>query len=379
MASCQYSKVWYSLTIMAEANGENLRLGEFDASLKLPDPTFELLDPKTAPTDMLEQVRVNTPGRCLEVDTSLGQIAVEIYGKTQKAAGDVDEFRGDFFPALDTHIDPEAKTNPLATQAHPYAILPDGALYELVVRAPLEGVSADWSEEHSVSVSGPYAQITGMSLHEFRRIFPGVEVDLPDGTYTITATARTKPTLTIAARVENGEPLIRFQEISEDKVHYRETLAGGFMPSAMRPDTAVAVIDSRITIRDGGKEADRQQLEFRVHDGFQRTGEGAEENSGLVEIIVMQGEAIDFTGFTFVPYQPPAFEGYGFDGYATRGGGLSFGHNFRGFGGLSGGETRYRAPETVKVSMNGIRSLRAIAAFRFAMAGSREILLADES
>lgn len=349
---------------------------DFDALLTSQPPTTELIDPKTAPVEMLDQVSVNTEGRCLETATPLGTIAVEMYWQE----GDGEEARGDFFPALDTETDPEAGANPLPAQAHPYTILPDGVLYEIVVRTPLDTVDAEWSEERRVAVgSGKLALFGGVSLFEFRRAYPGVEVDLPEGQYNITATERTKPTLAIAARVENGEPLTRMQKVIGGSIHYEETLTASFRRSALRPDTAVAVVDSRTTIRDGGKEADRQQLEFKAHDGFQRTGEGAAENSGVAEVIVMQGEAVEFTGFTFTPYTPPTFpNSYGGfnDDYnyitrgLTRGGPATFG-GYRGTGGLSGGETRYRPPETVKVSMTGVRNLRAIAAFRFAMAAAR--------
>lgn len=368
---------------MSAPLGEGVQGGiDFDALLRTPAPTTELIEPKTAPVEMLDKVRVNTEGRCLETATPLGEIAVEMYWKKD----DGEEVRGDFFPALTAEADPDAETNPLATQSHPYTILPDGALYEIVVRTPLDAVDAEWSEERSVAVgSGKLALFGGVSLFEFRRAYPGVEVNLPEGLYNITATERTKPTLAIAARVENGEPLARTQEVIDSSVYYKETLTGGFRRSALRPDTAVAVVDSRTTIRDGGKEADRQQLEFKAHDGFQRTGEGAAENSGVAEVIVMQGEAVEFTGFTFTPYTPPAIpDSYGgFSGDhitrgITRGGPATFGGGYKGLSGLSGGETRYRPPETVAVSMTGVRNLRAVAAFRFAMAGLREDSSAPE-
>ncbi len=352
---------------------------DFDALLNTPDPTFELIEPKVAPADMLDSVRVNTQGRCLETDTPLGTIAVEMCWKTGNSPDSI-ETRGDFFPALDSALDPDAAANPTATQRYPYTILPDGALYQVVVRAPMDAVNAEWSPERSASIGGKYKAIfSGMSLSEFRSTYPNVEVNLPEGLYTIAATERTKPVVAVAARVENGEPLTRIQTVSGTGVHYRENLVAGFRGSALQPDTAVAVIDSRTTIRDND-EADRQRLEFRVHDGFQRIGEDAEANSGLVELIAFHGEAVEYKDFTFTPYQPPMMPQSSYDdfylGSFDRGlnmrGAKSFGDMPARSGGLTGGETRYRPPETVQVSMTGVRSLRAIAAFRFAMASAHK-------
>lgn len=367
---------------LGEGNQSDL---DFDALLQTPTPTFELIEPKTAPADLLSGVRVNTEGRCLEAKTPVGIIAVEMYWKTGDGPEE-EESRGDFFAALSPDQDAAAETNPTATQRNSYTILPDGALYEVVVRAPLKAANADWSPERVASVGRAFKLFGGVSLAEFRLAYPGVEIDLPEGQYKITATERTKPALAIAARVENGEPLMRLQEASGKAVHYRETLAGDFMRSGLRPDTAVAVVDSRTTIRSGGEAADRQRLEFKAHDGFQRTGNGAEENSGVVELIIMQGEAVESTGFTFTPYQPPALPRSTYDSYRL-GFGDSFatkdltdpGNSLRGFSGLTGGETRYRPPETIDVSFTSIRNLRAIAAFRFAMAGAHELPTNDET
>jgi|GEM_PF-1822139 len=362
---------------MSASSGEGAQSGiDFDALLQLQNPIIELMDPKTAPLDMLEQVRVNTEGRCLETTTPLGTIAVEMYWKKE----DGEEVRGDFFPALSSEVDPDATANPLATQAYPYTILPDGSLYEIVVRAPLSVFDAEWSEERSVPITGgEFSLLKSVSLAQFRQAYPSVEVDLPEGQYTITATERTKPTIAVAARVENGEPLVRMQEIRGKTVRYKETSAGGFLRSGLRPDTAVTVLDSRTTIRDGG-QADRQRLEFKAHDGFQRTGEGAAENSGLAEIIVMQAEAVDLTDFTFTPYAPPlrlrsTYDDFGFGGNffgGTRKNPATFGGDSEGFRGLIGGETRYRPPEKIRVDLVGSRNMRAVAAFRFAMTCSQE-------
>lgn len=351
---------------MSASHGEGAQGVDFGALLKSQPPITKLISPATAPLEMLNGVRVNTEGHRLETVTPLGTVAVELYWKE----GD-EKVPGDFFPALESTVDPEADANPLATQVHPYTILPDGSLYAIVARAPRDAVDTAWSEDRKVAIGGASAMFGGISLAEFRRAYPGVNVDLPDGQYSVTAQERTRPTLAAAARVENGEPLTRIQEVRGSTVRYRETLAG-FVPSTLHPDTAVAAVDSRTTIRDGGKEADRQRLEFKAHDGFQRTGPGAAENSGIVEVIIMQCEAVECTGFTFTPYKLPAPPGplYGNDFFGTRGGPATFGGGMKGFGGLSGGETRYRPPETVKVSMTGIRGMRAIAAFRFAMAAT---------
>lgn len=347
---------------------------DLDAFIKTPDPTFELIDPTYAPASLLDAVLVDTKGQALRADTPIGTVAVELYWKTEDSPDDEDN-RADFFSALSPEIDPGADTNPIPTQQHPYALLPDGALYEVVVRTPFDAIDTEWSETRTATIGG---KVLGTSLDEFKRAYPGVDVDVPAGLYTITATERTKPTLAIAARVENGEPLSRIQEVKDTAVRYRETLSAGFGRSVLRPDTAVAVINSRTTFR-GNEEADRQRLEFRVEDGFQRTGEGAAENRGVVEIIVMRGEAVDYSDFTFTPYEPPkvtrpafgSFDGLG-GGLAMRGGPASFGDISKSLGGLVGGETHYRPPETVKVSMMGIRGLHEIAAFRFALAGMRQ-------
>ncbi len=134
----------------------------------------------------------------------------------------------------------------------------------------------------------------------------------------------------------------------------------------VKPETAVAVIDSRKTILGIGEDADRQRLEFRTHDGFQRTD--APDKSGAVEVILVMATQAAFSGasvrwkpswvlnsslwrsasspiprivlrlsitatavsgFTFTPKEetyipPPSFDELG--GFAFRGGGdLTFG------------------------------------------------------
>jgi hypothetical protein len=367
---------------MSVPYGEGVQGDTFGAFPPIPKPTFDLIEPTTAPADMLERVRVNTEGRCLETDTSHGTIAVEMYWKPSDGPEDA-EARGDFYAPLTADIDPDAKDNPLATQANPYTILPDGSLYEVVFRVPLAAVDTAWSENRSVDISGKSALLGGVSLAQFRRAWPSVGTDLPEGQYTIQATERTKPVLAIATRVENGEPLRRLQKINGATVSYTEMAGGGFMHSMLRPDTAVMVEDSRVTIHaDNPDQADKQRLEFRAHDGFQRTGEGAAEHSGVVEAIILEAEAVKYSDFTFTPYTPfklasPSRPGYdtfgygvGYSGPVTRGGPVSYGPTAS-RGGLSGGETRYRPPETVAVNVEGVRNMRAIAAFRFAMAAQR--------
>lgn len=371
--------IWYNEFVMAiPPTGEGIQpSGDVDFGLRLPAPTYELIKPKTAPAELLAAVSVNSEGQCLEAATPLGNVSLEVYWKADEEPDSV-ETRGDFFAALSPQLDPDAATNPLATHNFPYTTLPDGALYELVVRTPLEAVEHDWSEERSANVEGPFSY-GGTSLHEFRRRFPGVEVDLPEGRYTITATERTRPTLVVAARVEDGEPLTRVQTVTGTSVHYKETLAGGFQQSGLEPETAITIINSRTTIRGEGEEADRQRLEFKEHDGFQRTGPEAEKNSGLVELVLVQATEVELSGFTFTPekaYTSPPFEDYG--GLAMRGGGMMGGRKdvTMGGDGLLGGETRYRPPETIKVSMGCVRDLQPIAAFRFALAGADEALAA---
>ncbi len=210
-----------------------------------------------------------------------------------------------------------------------------------------------------------------MSLSEFRKAHPDVAVDLPDGRYTITATEHSTPTLAIAARVENQEPLARMVRVQKDRTIYQEMLSGGFIPSRLRPETAVLIIDSRLTFRS--KTADRQRLEFRAHDGFQRTGPEAARHSGLVELIIMQAEAVRWSDLTFKPFVAPKRPDYGSFGlpnyFGTRD---SFGPDVLKSGGLAAGETRYCEPVTIPVETAGVRNLNPIAAFRFALTGSHE-------
>jgi hypothetical protein len=120
----------------------------------LPSPVFELQEPKTAPTEMLDQVCVNTEGQSLESQTSLGTIAAEMHWTMGEQTGDSEEHRGDFFAALDAGLDPDVESNPLATQSYPYTILPNGALYQIVVRTPLEAVNVGWPEERTRALAG---------------------------------------------------------------------------------------------------------------------------------------------------------------------------------------------------------------------------------
>lgn len=134
--------------------GESAGSGlDFDALLATPSPTFTLAEPRTAPPDMLARVRVNTEGRCLETDTPLGVIAVEMYWSAQDGQ-DNEAVRGDFFAPLTPDLDPGAAANPIATQHYPYTLLPDGARYGIAVRAPLAAAEAEWSEERQSSVAG---------------------------------------------------------------------------------------------------------------------------------------------------------------------------------------------------------------------------------
>lgn len=356
---------------MTAPQGEGIQeVGDLDLGLLLPEPKFELLQPKTAPQELLDLVRVNTEGRSLDAISSIGPVSAELYYRLDDDP-ESDLARADFYPALSADLDPDAEANPLATQSYPYSTLPDGARYEVAIRTPLEAAKRDWSEGTIRDIHGGLPGF-GISLGEFRSHFPGVDVDhLPEGRYTVTATERTRSRLAIAARVENGEPLTRVQTVSGDSIHYRETLEGGFQQSYLHPETAVCVINSRTTIQDNGEDADRQRLEFRQHDGFQRTGTEAEEHSGLVEVVLGQATEVELSDFTFAqekPYIPPSYDDFGGRAMKSFGGG-----DFLGLGttrgGLTGGETRYRPPETIKVSMGGVRDFRPVAAFRFALAG----------
>src|SRR5688572_26380024 len=107
---------------MNDRIGEGARSDlDMSAFLKPHAPTYELLDPKIAPDELLTGVRVNTEGRCLEADTEIGTIAVEMYWRMNEH--DPDEDRGDFFAALAADLDPDAADNPIPTQQYPYTIL----------------------------------------------------------------------------------------------------------------------------------------------------------------------------------------------------------------------------------------------------------------
>lgn len=361
-----------------EAIGEQVQLaGDTVDDFQLPAPTYELIEPKTAPSELLAQVIVNTEAGCLEANTPLGKILVKLNWKMDEDP-DSEETKGDFFAALDSGLDPDAVTNPLPTQEYPYSILTNGALYEVKVLAPLEAVQNEWSEERQRNIGGIY-NLFGISLAEFKRVYPRVDVgDLPEGKYNITATERTRPTLAIAARLEAGEPVTCMQTVEGDSVHYSEKFTGGFQQSIHQPDTGVAIINSRTTIRGNGEDADMQRLEFTEHDGLQRTGSEAKQNSGLVELIVFQATEIQWIGFTFEQtklFNPSQAPSGTFGDRELSDGSYTYRSdvNFPTSGsGLGGGETRYRPPETVKVSMGGVTDCSPIAAFRFALASANE-------
>ncbi len=315
--------------------------------------TYQLLDPTTAPSELLDQVRVDTANRCLAVDTALGTIAVEVYRDVNPSGGG-ELVQADFFPPLDSIADRGPEDNLPAAYIYPFTILPDGALYDITVRAPREAVEAEWAESSTL--------IMGNRLAEFRRAYPDVAAAIPEGVIAITAGVRTKPMLAVAARIENGEPLTRALQVTGAGVRYREKLASGFEPSGRHPDTAVSVINSRITRSEDKSEADYQRLVFEAHDGSQKTAGEAGGSRGLVEVIVMQVDEVEYSGFT---YPMPKSGLLGPDDRsesATRQ--------------ASGDEAHPQARQRIEASARGIRNLRAIAAFRFALAGVRNELTA---
>lgn len=102
----------------------------------------------------------------------------------------------------------------------------------------------------------------------------------------------------------------------------------------------------------------------------QRTGEGAAENSGVIELIVVQGRLIENTGFTFTPAEQLRLDSMSYGAEDVR----NMMSEISGAGRLgapkaaiTGGETRYRPPERVQVSTASVHDVRVIAAFRFAM------------
>jgi hypothetical protein len=343
---------------------------DFDTLLSSPEPVIELRDPKSAPEELLAQVEVDTEGQRLVVNTELGQFSVELYFGNNEDS--MQENRTTFHPAANPVFDPSNADNPLPTQEYPYAILPDHSLYEVIVRAPETAVDLEWSAGKTVPIEtdGIISKFTGTSLASFKRAFPNVDVShIAEGDYTITATEESKKTIALLARVEDGEPLARRQEVQGDTVKYQETLFGDVYPSGLQPDTVVAPILARATFKENG-EADVQRLEFVQPDGFQRVGEEAVRNSGLFEVIIIAGEVYQLTNFLFKPYERPRIPDFSYESTKS----LSFGsgpmtRSALPVGGLTGGETRYRPPETVQATTVGFRNGRVIAAAKFAMTG----------
>ena len=342
-------------------------LDELDLLLS-PEPTFDLIEPAAAPLEMLERVGISADGLSLESVTDTGvPVSVELYWAADQA--EPPEERPAFHPPLATGQ--EDVRAPEAAQEHPYVLLPDGALYQIVVRAPREPALGEAVEE-KINLTDGVKGYFGMSLDEFAQHFPGVDVNLPTGNYLITATKRTTNKLFITTRVENGEPLIRHQRADKDEVHYKEVV-NGFAPSVRQPDTAVSGTDSRLTIRGNGEDADRQRLVFRLHEDGEGGWGTAASHSGRVEVMVMEGEQTEITDFVFT--QPEQIVISDEVERTPRSIGASMLRDIdagvptrRVFS----GSTSYLPPRTVKARLSGVGSLKPVAAFRFALAGAED-------
>lgn len=352
-----------------------------DASALLPAPRYVLMEPAEAPGELLSLVGVNTELGCLDVDTELGKIALSLIWEMTEDSGDLQ--RAAFFKPLGQEVDPGAKDNPYTTQNLPYAILPNHALYRVVVGVP-DGLVDDVPILADRNLNPDLKDMfgTGILLSDFKRVYKGVDTrDLPEGSYQIDAKEETKRTIAIAARIEDREPLVRRMSVFGDQTYYYEKYnVGAYKPDGF--NRYLTYIDSRYTMHDDSDEAEDQRLEFVYNDGWQRTGERALITGGMVELILYS--AVEYRQFDFkfsVPQQKlhlrEVTDLSRLDNLSVSGQRMIFrGPDLSGrgeepisLGGLVAGQTRFGKPRTIKASTVGIRNARPIAAFQFALAG----------
>jgi hypothetical protein len=357
--------------------------------IPLPDldpsrPIVTLQSPTTAPAELLAHVAIGESGKQLVHATDAGTVALEVWHgasdgnpgtQADYVAPATAEISGDFGTALNAPL----------TEQYPHVPLPDGAPCEFVVRVPREMVEAEWSEPVTAELTaGGYGMKGGYTLSEIKRQFPNVDVTgLGSSNYTVTYTKRTRPGLCLLARINDGEPLIRKEDVSMFSTRITEVPFGGFQPSGLQPDTAVAVIGHQQTVRppkDGEQQSDVERIIFTMPDGHERSNDDGKR--GLVEVIVMQTTEVDISDVTLTPAITPYWLD---DGDGTYGGSRGFGNpysfggdmkgmtrsSYGGGGGSSftAGELRFEPPKTVQVKMRGIEGMQPLSAFRLALTG----------
>ena len=244
---------------------------------------------------MLADVQVNTEQQSLWVPSAVGGISLELHG-VAPGADEGEEPRFDFYSPLSSGSDPNAANNPGLTQQYPYSILPDGAEYQAVIRAPIGMVDTEWSDGERVDVEPPWSfeGLGNIEKGEFEIMYPGVDVSsIEDGLHNVTAQERTKPTLLVMGRVASGEPLSRMHSKGRSGEVYREVPIGAFARDTQQSGSAVARINSRRTVDEGSSVGYERPLRFEA---------GTANLGGLLELIIVKATLVEHTEFEFRPH-----------------------------------------------------------------------------
>lgn len=231
-------------------------LGPTEAIKKLPPITI-LLDPKEAPAELLKPVRV-IDGKMVS-QMPQGAIGVELFalpasegrlevpflqrvfsrGKAEKPT----PIQLAIQPTVEYDEFVSGEHTPLMGQ-YPHVVLQDGTRYSIVVTAPTQLTSREWSEPQERAARSGDGKF-GLGAYE-------------DGVfYDIREVYRQRRGLALMVRVDGKHPLAQQQAHAVSGGSFtQEMLIGGFNQSAREEEMSFVGIDSRVTQTSGGKSPD---------------------------------------------------------------------------------------------------------------------------
>ncbi len=235
---------------------------------------FELAEPELAPPWLLANVHVGFMGACLESESKVGPISLELRWRKNKYHDTDEEKLAEFY-------EPETPAPGCASDSkeYPYIVLPPNVFYRVFLHVPTAAVNQEWSKEYEQ----PLASGSGEKLidpAEVQGWFPGLETDLLPGKYEVTAMAQSRLSLGVLIRNSVRGPLVREQP-NTSIGYYLEGVTYMFRECVDRPGVATIGYDAYETRIKGGAQTLYEPL--CVEDGSQSGG----MNHSL-EVIILQ-------------------------------------------------------------------------------------------
>lgn len=267
---------------MSEIHPEQLpenapdRLAAEAEALLLP-PAVVLLDPSVAPPELLARVDFGPDAHTLVAATDYGQLTLALGYHLSEEKGSPRLFAEFRDLPINEQCTGEADDT-RSTTCNPFVSVPLGSPFEFILQAP----SFEWGNKAPVNLG---VKALMLSADEVRQLIPGSISDDAEGVYTVTMSEQTRPTLSLAIRVNGDNPLIRKQGAdSTGTVIYEEENIGGFRASDDVPEVDEIIIGHYYTLQPDKSKADTQRLKFvGAEQGDDFDGSGV---SGVVEVIV---------------------------------------------------------------------------------------------